>query len=170
MEKQQQGRDLLIDHLATQIDAQGRQMEGLAERRAAQAAQLKAAQVVLLCCSALNAAVEHTFVWLPSWLSWRAGDEALIRLDARNSDVPQDALVEVEANVEAVEAEKKRLLAQWRASLAALRARDESLQVCALGEGTVVFAAPNEALVMWGPAGVGCRGRSASLSLSSALV
>ena len=37
--------------------------------------------------------------------------------------------MEAEANLEAVEAEKKRLLAQWRASLAALRQRDETLQV-----------------------------------------
>ncbi len=43
----------------------------------------------------------------------------------------QDALVDVEANLEAVEFEKKRLLAQWRASLAALRVRDDNLQVAA---------------------------------------
>jgi hypothetical protein len=41
----------------------------------------------------------------------------------------QEALAEAEANLEAVAAEKKRLLAQWRASLAALRQRDEALQV-----------------------------------------
>ena len=46
VEKRQQGRDLLIEHLSSQIDAQGREMEGLAARHAAEAAQLKAAEVV----------------------------------------------------------------------------------------------------------------------------
>ena len=46
-EKQQQGRDLLLEHLAGQIKAQGRQLAGIAARRAEQAAQLKAAEVLL---------------------------------------------------------------------------------------------------------------------------
>ena len=40
--------------------------------------------------------------------------------------------MDVEANLEAVEVEKKRLLALWRASLAALHVRDDNLQVALL--------------------------------------
>ncbi len=49
VEKRQEGRDRLIEHLTGRLDAQGRQMEGLAASRATQAAQLKAAQASFFC-------------------------------------------------------------------------------------------------------------------------
>ena len=46
MEKQQRGRDHLLEHLDGQIKAQRHQLDGFNARRAEQAAQLKAAEVL----------------------------------------------------------------------------------------------------------------------------
>ena len=160
VEKRQEGRDRLIDHLTGRLDAQGRQMEGLAASRAAQAAQLKAAQASSCAAQTDELTGKVTMTWtarnkcskcLPMAITNCAG-HCLCKVGCaasaasnngadmkfitatRFSRALQDALVDVEANLEAVEAEKKRLLAQWRASLAALRVRDDNLQVAALLE------------------------------------
>ena len=57
VEKRQEGRDRLIEHLTGRLDAQDRQMEEITAGRATQAVRLKAAQVTQCCMQTLHASL-----------------------------------------------------------------------------------------------------------------